>query len=441
MNCRKLAVKILNRVLNEGAYSNIILSKELNEVELNDKDKALLTEIVYGVLRRKRTLDVIIANFVKDIKLMDKNILNILRVAIYQMNFLDKIPTYAACNEAVEEAKEISENDSKLVNGILRSFTKNPDDINVPGNKIDEYAYKFSFEPWMIRLLIKQYGENVAKKIMSGLNTIPKVSIRVNELNSDYDEVYEKLEEMEYEISEGVICPEAINIKGGKSIENNPLFKEGKITVQDESAMLVAPLLDLKEGMTVVDLCSAPGGKTTHIAEILGNTGKVLAFDLHESKLGLIKENCERLGITNVTTFAQDATKLNAELVASTDRVLIDVPCSGLGIIRKKPEIKWNKKRNDLREIIPVQREIMNNAWQYLKQGGVMIYSTCTLNKEENEENIEWFLNNHEDCEVKRIFVGKQDNLVYSREGLLTVMPNENMDGFFIAKLEKDNSR
>lgn len=437
MNCRKLAVKILNRVLNEGAYSNIILSKELNEVELNDKDKALLTEIVYGVLRRKRTLDVIIANFVKDIKLMDKNILNILRVAIYQMNFLDKIPTYAACNEAVEEAKEISENDSKLVNGILRSFTKNPDDINVPGNKIDEYAYKFSFEPWMIRLLIKQYGENVAKKIMSGLNTIPKVSIRVNELNSDYDEVYEKLEEMEYEISEGAICPEAISIKGGKSIENNPLFKEGKITVQDESAMLVAPLLDLEEGMTVVDLCSAPGGKTTHIAEILGNTVKVLAFDLHESKLGLIKENCERLGITNVTTEAGDATKLNADLVAACDRVLIDVPCSGLGIIRKKPEIKWNKKRNDLREIIPVQREIMNNAWQYVKQGGVMIYSTCTLNKEENEENIEWFVNNHKDCEVKRIFVGKQDNLVYSREGMLTVMPNENMDGFFITKLEK----
>ncbi len=406
MNCRKLAVKILNRVLNEGAYSNIILSKELNEVELNDKDKALLTEIVYGVLRRRRTLDVIIANFVKDIKLMDKNILNILRVAIYQMNFLDKIPTYAACNEAVEEAKEVSESDSKLVNGILRSFTKNPDDINVPGNKIDEYAYKFSFEPWMIRLLIKQYGENSAKKIMSGLNNVPKVSIRVNELNSDYDEVYDKLEEMEYEVSEGVICPEAINIKGGKSIENNPLFIEGKITVQDESAMLVAPLLDLQEGMNVIDLCSAPGGKTTHIAEILGNTGKVLAFDLHESKLGLIKENCDRLGITNVETCAGDATKLNAELVASSDRVLIDVPCSGLGIIRKKPEIKWNKKRNDLREIIPVQREIMNNAWQYLKQGGVMIYSTCTLNKEENEENIEWFVNTHKDCEVKRIFVG-----------------------------------
>ena len=437
MNCRKLAVKILNRVLNEGAYSNIILSKELNEVDLSDKDKALLTEIVYGVLRRKKTLDIIISNFIKDIKLMDKDILNILRVAIYQMNFLDKIPSYAACNEAVEEAKEISEGDSKLVNGILRNFTKNPDDINVPGNKIDEYAYKFSFEPWMIRLLIKQYGENSAKKIMSGLNQIPKVSIRVNDIKADYDEVYDELEEMGYDIEEGSVCPEAICIKGGKSIENNPLFQEGKITVQDESAMLIAPLLEIEDGMEVLDLCSAPGGKTTHIAEILKNTGKVIALDVHESKLNLIKENCERLGITNVEVGTNDATKLNAALVSSSDRILIDVPCSGLGIIRKKPEIKWNKKRNDLRDIISVQRDIMNNAWQYLKSGGIMLYSTCTLNKEENEENIEWFVNSHKDCEVKRIFIGKKDNLIYNRDGSLTIMPNENMDGFFVAKLEK----
>jgi 16S rRNA (cytosine967-C5)-methyltransferase len=437
MNCRKLAVKILGRVLNEGAYSNIILSKELNEVELNEKDKALLTEIVYGVLRRKKTLDIIISNFVKDIKLMNKDTLNILRVAVYQMNFLDKIPSYAACNEAVEEAKEISENDSKLVNGILRSFTKNPDDIEVQGNKIDEYAYKFSFEPWMIRLLIKQYDENLSKKIMSGLNIIPQVSVRVNGIKADYDEVFEKLEELGYEIEEGAVCPEAISIKGGKSIENNPLFNEGKITVQDESAMLIAPLLELEEGMTVLDLCSAPGGKTTHIAEILQNTGKVLAFDIHESKLGLIKENCERLGITNVEVEAHDATKLNPELIASSDRILIDVPCSGIGIIRKKPEIKWNKTRNDLREVIPVQRDIMENAWMYLKEGGIMIYSTCTLNKEENEENIEWFVNKHKDCTVKKIFIGKQDNLVYNRNGSLTILPNDSMDGFFVAKLEK----
>ena len=437
MNCRELAVKILDRVLNEGAYSNIILSKELNEAELSDKDKALLTEIVYGVLRRRKTLDIIISNFVKDIKLMNKDTLNILRVAIYQMNFLDKIPSYAACNEAVEEAKLISEGDSKLVNGILRNFTKNPDDIEVPGNKIDEYAYKFSFEPWMIRLLIKQYGEPISKKIMSGLNAIPQVSVRVNEIKADYDEAFEELEALEYEIEEGSICPEAISIKGGKSIENNPLFKEGKITVQDESAMIIAPLLELEEGMTVIDLCSAPGGKTTHIAEILQNTGKVLAFDLHESKLGLIRENCERLGLTNVEVNTNDATKLNKELIESSDRILLDVPCSGIGIIRKKPEIKWNKTRNDLRDVIPVQRDIMENAWKYLRTGGIMIYSTCTLNKEENEENIDWFLSTHKDCNIKKIFVGKQDNLVYNRNGSLTIMPNEYMDGFFVAKLEK----
>ncbi len=437
MNCRKLAIKILNRVLDEGAYSNLILSNELNECDLNDKDKALLTELVYVVLIRKKRLDIIISNFVKDIKLMDKTILNILRVAIYQMNFLDKVPAYAACNEAVEEAKEISENDSKLVNGILRNFSKNPDDIEVKGNKIDEYAYKFSFEPWMIRLLFKQYGEQQGKKIMSGLNYVPRVSVRVNALKADYDEVFEELEKMEYEIEEGIVCPEAICIKGGKSIENNPLFNEGKITVQDESAMVIAPLLELEDSMKVLDLCAAPGGKTTHISEILNNTGEVYSFDLHTSKLNLIKENCERLGITNVKVAENDATKLNSDLVSAFDRVLIDVPCSGIGIIRKKPEIKWNKTRNDLKAIVSVQREIMENAWQYLKPGGIMIYSTCTLNKEENEENIEYFLEKHKDCEAKRAFIGKQDNLVYNKDGSLTIMPNEYMDGFFVAKLQK----
>ncbi|SFC72478.1 16S rRNA (cytosine(967)-C(5))-methyltransferase RsmB [Clostridium uliginosum] len=437
MNCRNLAVKVLRRVINEGAYSNIVLSKELNDADLADKDKSLLTEIVYGVLRRKKTLDIIISNFVRDIKFMDDEVLNILRVAIYQMAFLDKIPSYAACNEAVDDAKKISEDASKLVNGILRNYTKNPDDIKVPGNKIDEYAYKFSFEPWMIRLLIKQYGEDIAKKIMSGLNQTPKVSVRVNNVKCHYDEVFDELVEMGYSVEDGFVCPEAISIKGGSSIQDNPLFKEGKVTVQDESAMLVAPLLELEPNMKVLDLCSAPGGKTTHIAEILENTGEVSAFDIHESKLGLIKENCERLGLTNVKLELGDATKLNANLVAYADRVLIDVPCSGVGIIRKKPEIKWNKKRTDLREIIPIQRDIMKNAWEYLKTGGIMIYSTCTLNKEENEENIEWFLNTHKDCKIKKIFIGKEDNLVYNKEGYLTIMPNENMDGFFVAKLEK----
>ncbi|MDU2851746.1 MAG: 16S rRNA (cytosine(967)-C(5))-methyltransferase RsmB, partial [Clostridium sp.] len=379
MNCRKVAINILERIINEGAYSNIILSNELNNSDLSDKDKALVTEIVYGTLRRLKTIDTIIASFVKDISIMDKKILNILRVAVYQMNYLDKVPSYAACNEAVEEAKEISDKDSKLVNGILRNFVKKEGKFDIVfRNKIDEIAFDLSFEPWMVRMFIKQYGEHEALEILEGLNNTPKMTVRVNSIKGDYEDVYEELEEAGYNIEEGCICPEAISIKGGKGIENNQAFVDGKITVQDESAMLISPLLDLEEGMKVLDLCCAPGGKTTHIGELLNNTGEVLGFDLHENKLELVKENYERLGITNIKLAQMDATKLDAKLVSYADRVLLDVPCSGIGIIRKKPEIKWTKKRKDLKEIVEVQREILENAWEYLKTGGVMVYSTCT---------------------------------------------------------------
>ena len=439
MNCRKVAINILERIINEGAYSNIILSNELNNSDLSDKDKALVTEIVYGTLRRLKTIDTIIASFVKDISIMDKKILNILRVAVYQMNYLDKVPSYAACNEAVEEAKEISDKDSKLVNGILRNFVKKEGKFDIVfRNKIDEIAFDLSFEPWMVRMFIKQYGEHEALEILEGLNNTPKMTVRVNSIKGDYEDVYEELEEAGYNIEEGCICPEAISIKGGKGIENNQAFVDGKITVQDESAMLISPLLDLEEGMKVLDLCCAPGGKTTHIGELLNNTGEVLGFDLHENKLELVKENYERLGITNIKLAQMDATKLDAKLVSYADRVLLDVPCSGIGIIRKKPEIKWTKKRNDLKEIVEVQREILENAWEYLKTGGVMVYSTCTLNKEENEENIKWFLSKHKDATIEKVFIGKGANLCYNQMGTLTILPNEYMDGFFVAKIKKN---
>lgn len=437
MNSREVALNIVNRVLNEGAYSNIVLSKELNASDLSDKDKALTTELVYGTLRRKNTLDTIISNFVKDISVMNNEVLNILRIAIYQMHFLDKVPEFAACNEAVEMAKKQSAQDSKLVNGILRSYTKNPDEIDINGGVVDKLAYQYSFEPWFIRMIYKQYGEENGRKILQGLNQTPKVTVRVNASKADFDEVYDRLEEMEYDVEEGYVCPEAVIIKGGRSIENNELFNEGLITVQDESAMLVAPVLDVENGDTVLDLCAAPGGKTTHIAELLEGTGKVLAFDLHENKLSLIKENVERLGLSNVEVEVMDATKINSKYISASDKVLIDVPCSGIGIIRKKPEIKWNKTRKSLKDLVPTQREIMENAWAYLKNGGTMVYSTCTLNKEENEENVAWFLNKHKDAKIEKIFLGNKDNLLYNEDGSLTILPNEYMDGFYIAKIRK----
>lgn len=436
MNSREVALNIINRVLIEGAYSNLVLSNELNESDLNEKDRALVTELVYGTIRRKKTLDMIISNYIKDIYLMDERVLNILRMAIYQMHFLDKVPEFAACNEAVELAKQISVQDSKLVNGILRSYTKNPDDMDVK-DKIDRLVYQYSYEPWFIRMIYKQYGEENGRKILAGLNATPKVTVRVNASKGEYDEVFERLEEMGYDVEEGYACPEAIIIKGGSSIENNELFREGLITVQDESAMLVSPLLDLNPGDVALDLCAAPGGKTTHIAELLENEGKVYSFDLHENKLSLINENLERLGLNNVEVEAMDATKLNSKYVACADKVLIDVPCSGLGIIRKKPEIKWNKSRKALKDLVPTQREIMENAWAYLKNGGTMIYSTCTLNTEENQDNVEWFLNKYKDAKVEKIYLGNMDNFIYNNDGSLTILPNEYMDGFYIAKISK----
>ena len=437
MNSRKIARQIVQRVLEEGAYSNLVLSNELNNNDISDKDKGLITELVYGTLRRKRTLDILIGNFVKDINLIKPEILNILRIAIYQMYFLDKIPEYAACNEAVEEAKEISIEDSRLVNGILRNYIKDEKEIVVPGNRIDELAYKFSFQPWMIRLFIKQYGEERTMKLMAGLNETPKVTVRVNELKGDYEEVFTKLEEIGYDIEEGYACPEAISINGGKGLESNEVFRDGLITVQDESAMLVSTLLDLQESDTVLDLCAAPGGKTTHIAELLGNKGKVYGFDLHEHKLNLIKENLDRLGLTNVELETMDATKLNSKYVCFANKILIDVPCSGLGIIRKKPEIKWNKTRQELKDLVPIQRDIMENAWEYLRPDGTMVYATCTLNKEENEENVEWFLSKHKDAKIEKIYLGKNNNFIYNDNGTLTILPNDSMDGFFMAKIKK----
>ncbi len=438
MNSREIAVKVLDRVIREGAYSNIILSKELNASDLSDQDKGLTTEIVYGTLRRLKTIDMILASLVKDLSVMDKKVLTILRVAIYQMKFLDKIPPYAACNEAVELAKEVSEKDGKLVNGILRNYLSKDGNVEINfRNKIDELAFNLSFEPWMIRMLIKQYGEAEAIRILEELNNTPGVTVRVNNIKADYEDVFEELESDGYEVEEGEVCPEAISITGGKGIEKNQAFIDGKITVQDESAMLIAPLLDIEDNLTVIDLCCAPGGKTTHIGELLNNTGKVLAFDLYPQKLELVRENAERLGITNIDLGEMDATKLNVNLIGLADRVLIDVPCSGIGIIRKKPEIKWTKKRSEIKELVEIQRQIMDNAWEYLKKDGVMVYSTCTVNKEENQENITWFLNKHKDAKIEKIFVGREENLRYDDLGTLTIFPNQYMDGFFVTKIKK----
>ncbi|MEQ8155825.1 MAG: 16S rRNA (cytosine(967)-C(5))-methyltransferase RsmB [Clostridiaceae bacterium] len=437
MNSRKLAIHVLDSVLNNGAYSNVALNNALRASDLNMKDKALATEIVYGTIKYKQSIDDIISLYVRDISLINKEIINILRSAVYQIKYLDKIPPYAAVNEAVDISKKQSVGASKFVNGVLRNFLRNKDREPVFKDEISKIAFKYSFPKWMVKSFIAQYGEEKTMEILEGLNKTPKVTVRVNALKASFEDVFEELENEGYDISEGYASPDAIIIDRGSSIEENPAFKEGKIIVQDESAMLVAPILDLEENSIAADICAAPGGKSTHMAEIMNNKGKVFSFDLHANKLSRIEDNARRLGIDIIQTEAQDATIFNESLENSFDRILLDVPCSGLGIIRKKPEIKWQKDLKSLKEIQEIQKKILDNTWKYLKNGGIMVYSTCTLNKNENEEIVRYLLTNNKDCEVNKIYIGNLPNFSYNKDGTLTILPNEYMDGFFIAKLTK----
>ncbi|WP_406540982.1 16S rRNA (cytosine(967)-C(5))-methyltransferase RsmB [Clostridium ljungdahlii] len=437
---RSTAVEILNEVLGSNAYSNKVLNTYLNKNNLNKKDKALVTEIVYGTLKYMYTIDTILDDFIKSsLKKMNIDIVNILRISIYQLRYLDKIPEFAVVNEAVELSKKKSKGLSKLVNGVLRNYLRNKDNLHCEhkDNKIDNLCFKYSFPRWMTLLFIHQYGEAVGESILQSLNYIPKVTVRVNGLKIDYKSVWDELLKNGYDIQKGKICKEAVVINRGSNIEENPLFKKGYITVQDESAMLVAHIVDPEENMTVLDMCSAPGGKSCHMAELMKNTGVIYAYDLHENKLRFVEENANRMDIKNIKCNKLDAEKYVEQFEATADRVLIDVPCSGLGIVRKKPEIKWNKSMKSLNSLINVQRKIMLNASRYVKDGGKLIYSTCTLNKSENEDNINWFIRENPQYKLEKIYCGDFDNIIYHKEGYITILPNDNMDGFFIAKMIK----
>lgn len=439
-NSREISVDIVNKVLTNNSYSNIVLNKELKKYNLSDKDRALVTEIVYGTIKYKYTIDKILNTFVKKgIKSLDAYVADILRVSIYQIRFLDKIPSFAAVNEGVELAKrKKSIGASKLVNGVLRNYLRNSKKVYYnEKNAVEKLCFEYSFDKWLVNMFINQYGIKLTQSILKGLNERPCVTVRVNNLKGTYDDVYSKLENQGYDIEKGYASLESIRINKGKSIENNLSFIEGLITVQDESAMLIAPSMDLDENSNVLDLCSAPGGKTTHISEIMNNKGTVKAFDIHKNKLSLVKENAKRLGVENIKCEKMDARVYDKDLENTANAVLIDVPCSGIGIIRKKPEIKYTKNLKSLKELIPIQRSIMMNASKYVKAKGVLLYSTCTLNKKENEDNIEWFLNNNSEYTVEKLYYGDLDNFIYHEKGYVTILPNTYMDGFFICKLRK----
>ena len=347
---------------------------------------------------------------------------------------MDKIPQSAAVNESVKLAKRYGHaKSSGFVNGILRNVTRNINSLPKPKDETERISVEYSCPEWLVKKWIKDFGKDFACELMESMNKEAGMCVRVNTLKTDVSKMLEVLPAAnlcEY-ASCGISCD-------GFDVGASEEYKNGLISVQDEAAMLSALVLSPKSGETVIDMCAAPGGKSTHMAELMKNKGKILSFDIHEHKIALIEENAKRLGIDIISAQVSDACVYKEEYKETADKVLADVPCSGLGIIRRKPDIKWNRpEENDLSEI---QYKILSNAAKYIKPGGELVYSTCTVNHEENEDVILKFLEENKNfvsVDIKPL-LDKKLHPVISEKGFVTLYPNrDGTDGFFIAKLKK----
>lgn len=427
---RSLALAVLEDVLMNQAYSNIALNKHLKGSQLSVADKGLVTEIVYGTVARKLTLEWYLSHFIEDRDKLDNWLYILLLLSAYQLRYLDKIPNHAVVNEAVELAKARKKGSEKLVNAVLRRILREgwPDIDSIKRkNKRDSIAY--SLPVWIVSKLKEEYGEERAQAIFKSLLVRNKASIRVTDL-SRKEEIKAVLEANDSPLSPSSLVKEQGHFAG------HDLFSEGAITIQDESSQLVAPTLDLQGHEQVLDACAAPGGKTAHMASYL-TSGKVTALDLYDHKLDLIQENAERLGVADrVQTQKLDARKVHEFFEKdSFDKILVDAPCSGIGLLRRKPDIKYNKETADFTSLQEIQLEILGSVCQTLRKGGIITYSTCTIVSEENFQVVEAFLESHPEFEQVKLEHECKDIL---KDGCILITPElYGSDGFFISQFRK----
>ena len=427
---RSLALAVLEDVFINQAYSNIALNKHLKGSQLSAADKGLVTEIVYGTVARKLTLEWYLSHFIRDRDKLDNWLYILLLLSAYQLRYLDKIPNHAVVNEAVELAKARKKGSEKLVNAVLRRILREgwPDVDSIKRkNKRDSISY--SLPVWLVSKLKEEYGEERAQAIFESLLVRNKASIRVTDL-SRKEEIKAVLEANDSPLSPSGLVKEQGHFAG------YDLFSEGAITIQDESSQLVAPTLDLQGHEQVLDACAAPGGKTAHMASFL-TSGKVTALDLYDHKLDLIQENAQRLGVADrVQTQKLDARKVHEFFEKdSFDKILVDAPCSGIGLLRRKPDIKYNKETADFTSLQEIQLEILGSVCQTLRKGGIITYSTCTIVSEENFQVVEAFLESHPEFEQVKLEHECKDIL---KDGCILITPElYGSDGFFISQFRK----
>ena len=424
---RKTAYLSLVDVESKKAYSTLAIN---HQVIINKPNsQGLVRELVYGVLENKLLLDhyidQLVINGIGSLKTPE---LTIIRMGIYQLGYMDSVPEYAAVNESVVLAKKYCRSKSGLVNGVLREYLSRKLQLKLPDRSEDEVAYlsvKYSYAPWIVELWLDHYSTDFVEELMKAGNVTPPMTVRLNWLKVMKPDLIKKLEAKHFQVEEGRICQNALNIKGSRLLDTE-LYKLGMFTPQDESSMLVAEKLDPKHGETVMDVCAAPGGKTTAIAERMNNTGRIIASDIYRRKLDLIDKEARRLGITNIETRSWDATRVDSSMIQKADRVLVDAPCSGLGVVRRKPEIKYKELTEEMELLPKKQLAILSASSGYVKPGGRLVYSTCTVNPRENERVVEAFL---------------KKNPAFSKIERTLLLPNVNgTDGFFICVMERSSS-
>ena len=431
MSVKYVAMKLISFV-DKGSYSNIVLNDAFKEFYLTAKEKAFITEIFYGVLRNKNFLDYMIE---KNTKVVKKEwIRNLLRISIYQLTFMSS-DAKGVVWEATEIAKKHGIAISKFINGTLRNYLRNKDLEIKKLHDEKNYEILYSIPQYFCDILEKQYGsENLNQAIIS-LKKIPYLSVRVNKLKYSEEEFEEFLKEKDIQIIKKVDTVYYVN---SGLIINSKEFKEGKIIAQDASSYLAAKNLGVKPDDLVLDICAAPGGKTAVLAEEMENKGEIIAIDIHQHKKKLIEENMKKLGIDIVKATVLDARNVNKQ-GRKFDKILVDVPCSGYGVIRKKPEILYTKNRENVEELASLQLEILNSAADILKDGGELIYSTCTIISQENTENVEKFLNERKEFKVKTLNIPENVSGDYDKLGGFSINYKEEiMDNFYIIKLVKE---
>ena len=439
---RGVAVSILSDILEAGAYANIALRKALAQTALDSRDRAFVTELVNETLRNLLSIDYVINHFSKiTVAKMKPFIRNLLRVSVCQLRHIEKTPESAAVNEAVKLAKVSGYAGlSGFVNGVLRNIVRQPDAPPMPNPGDPAYlARQFSYPRWLAADFVKWLGTEEALHFCQNSHLPPPVTVFTNTVKITTEALAARLQE------EGVDCSPLgdtfLILRHTGDMARLAAFTEGLFFVMDPGAMSAVTAMGLKPGQTVLDLCAAPGGKSFGAACQMGNAGHVRAFDIHPHRTALVRESIKRLGLTCISPETKDATVYDPSLDATAEAVLLDAPCSGLGTIRKRPEIKYNRQASDIPSLTEKQHQMLSIGAKYVKPGGVLVYSTCTVAREENIDNIRWFLGHHEEFKIKPLELPERTNMRFIQEdGCLQILPGPANDGFFVAAMVRQTN-